>query len=159
MSHCRNKWTVKGPYRYYKTSWQIWPFFKMENSWGWDQWWLLSNQSFPQTCKKICWSLSIQFLYHGVNTLVPSVSHRTKCSVKIMIKRWKGGTKLKQCYRRIFLLQKTITFLTKRPQRHSCSTWSSWCMTNFPKSIHAVSLETQTSANMSVSFFSVHEQL
>ena len=50
--------------------------------------------SFPQTCKKICWSLSTQFLYHGVNTLVPSLSHRTKCSVKIMIKRWKGGMKL-----------------------------------------------------------------
>ena len=24
------------------------------------------NQSFPHTCRKICWSLSIQFSYHGV---------------------------------------------------------------------------------------------
>lgn len=144
MSHCRNKWTVKGPYRYYKTPWQIWPFFKMENSWGWEQWCLLSNQSFPQTCKKICWSLSIQFLYHGVNTLVPSVSHRTKCSVKIMIKRWKGGTKLKQCYRKNFSTsENNHIFDQETSKAFLFHLVFLICITNFPKSIHAVSLETQ----------------
>jgi len=39
------------------------------------------------TCRKVCCNLWMQLLYHGDWMSVPVVSHRTKCSVRIMMKR------------------------------------------------------------------------
>lgn len=39
------------------------------------------------TMRKICWSRSMQFLYHGVLMSTLPVSQRTRCSVSSMMKR------------------------------------------------------------------------
>lgn len=53
----------------------------------------LPNWEMKLTCRKICCSLSIQLLYHGVNTSIPPVSQRTKCSVNNIMKRCRRGEK------------------------------------------------------------------
>lgn len=46
-----------------------------------------ANWDMKPTCRKICCNLSIQLLYQGVNTSIPPVSQRTKCSVNNIMKR------------------------------------------------------------------------
>lgn len=118
----------------------------MEKSLWLSNWYLLSSQSFPQTCKKICWSLSIQFLYHGVNTLVPSVSHRTKCSVKIMIKRWKGSTKLQVLEKQMHFPPTDLRGIALVGPHCLCG------IPDFHDSINTISLDKHTSDNVNYKY-------
>lgn len=64
----------------------------------------LPNWEMKLTCRKICCNLSIQLLYQGVNTSIPPVSQRTKCSVNNIMKRCSRGEKT-QSYSSIIKLK------------------------------------------------------